>query len=146
MIIDMTLPKTFNNWLGFERGFWQGQPGQGAHVPKTSVFGTTSEGFVIQCLSLPKPQKGQPRLPFPLTSLTHPSLNEVVYVSTASTALVRIGSISAPRVAVLGQALSNFLDMAKHILSASIRDEVTLLLKKYCSSHSERHNAHAFAF
>ncbi|MFT6103615.1 MAG: hypothetical protein ACJA1E_000027 [Paracoccaceae bacterium] len=38
MIIEMTLPKTFNNWLGFERGFWQRQSGRGAHIPETRVF------------------------------------------------------------------------------------------------------------
>jgi hypothetical protein len=40
MIIGLTLPKTFNNWLGFERGLWQRQSGCFTHVPITSVFGT----------------------------------------------------------------------------------------------------------
>jgi hypothetical protein len=43
MIINMTPPKTFNNWLGFERGFWRRQSVQGAYVPKTRVFGTGAE-------------------------------------------------------------------------------------------------------
>jgi hypothetical protein len=43
MIIDLTLPKTFNNWSGFERGLWQRQSQQGATVPITRVFGTGAE-------------------------------------------------------------------------------------------------------
>jgi len=38
MITDMALPKTFNNWFGFERGFWQRQSGCFERVPKRSVF------------------------------------------------------------------------------------------------------------
>jgi len=34
------LSKTFNNHLGFERGFWQRQLGCFGVVPKTAVFGT----------------------------------------------------------------------------------------------------------
>ena len=34
------LSKTFNNHLGFERGFWQRQLGCFEIVPKTAVFGT----------------------------------------------------------------------------------------------------------
>jgi hypothetical protein len=30
MIIGLTLPKTFNNWSGFEQGLWQRQSEQGA--------------------------------------------------------------------------------------------------------------------
>jgi hypothetical protein len=39
-----TLPKTFNNHLGFERGLWQRQLGCFLHVPKTT-------GFVTSCAS-----------------------------------------------------------------------------------------------
>jgi hypothetical protein len=35
MITDMALPKTFNNWFGFERGLWQRQSGCFERVPKT---------------------------------------------------------------------------------------------------------------
>ena len=42
----MTLPKTFNNLFGFERGLWQRQSGWCWHVPKTSVFGKEKELLV----------------------------------------------------------------------------------------------------
>lgn len=35
-------PKTFNNRLGFERGFLQHRTGCFARVPKASGFGTTA--------------------------------------------------------------------------------------------------------
>jgi hypothetical protein len=44
MINVLTLPKTFNNWLGFERCLWQRQSGSFERVPKTGVFGTTLSG------------------------------------------------------------------------------------------------------
>jgi len=39
--MNLTLPKTFNNHVSFERGLWQRQSRQFEHVPKTAVFGTT---------------------------------------------------------------------------------------------------------
>jgi hypothetical protein len=39
MIMNLTLPKTFKNYVRFERGFWQRQSRSIATVPKTSVFG-----------------------------------------------------------------------------------------------------------
>jgi hypothetical protein len=40
MITVLTLPKIFNNLLGFERGLWQRQSGCFGHVPKRSVYVT----------------------------------------------------------------------------------------------------------
>ena len=45
-IIDMTLPKTFNNWLDFERGFWRRQSGCFEPAPKTRNFGTFGKAAV----------------------------------------------------------------------------------------------------
>jgi len=36
--MNLTLPKTFNNHVSFERGLWQRQSRQFEHVPKTDVF------------------------------------------------------------------------------------------------------------
>jgi hypothetical protein len=36
-IVEM--PKTFQNYIGFERGFWQLKIGRFSTVPKTRVFG-----------------------------------------------------------------------------------------------------------
>jgi hypothetical protein len=37
-------PKTFNNCLSFERGFWQSKIGRFSVVPKRRVFGTVLHG------------------------------------------------------------------------------------------------------
>jgi hypothetical protein len=48
MITSATLPKTFNNLFGFERGLCQRQSRQFAYVPKTSVFERASSIRVVQ--------------------------------------------------------------------------------------------------
>jgi len=43
MTTSASLPKTFNNPVGFERGLWRRKRGSFADVPITSVFGRTAE-------------------------------------------------------------------------------------------------------
>jgi hypothetical protein len=38
MIIDLALPKTFKNYIGFEWGLWQRQAGWFSTIPETALF------------------------------------------------------------------------------------------------------------
>jgi hypothetical protein len=38
LLLNIALPKTFNNPVGFERGLWRRKTGLSLTVPKRSVF------------------------------------------------------------------------------------------------------------